>query len=130
MTPRDKLLDEYAKQRAAVELYDALYAMLHSSDRDEVRKRAWAALASAKSIHIHVIREEVAASAAPPAPEGHQTDNKRRRVAMLLGFDPEQPETWYLGAIDRLIEIERRDGEEAMRREVIKMMIPPAPEGT
>jgi hypothetical protein len=54
-------------------------------------------------------------------------DDQLRRMAMLIRFDPGAPDTWPRTILQRLIQIERRHGRDALMREIHKLMTRPNP---
>lgn len=53
------------------------------------------------------------------------TTPEQRRMAMIIGFNPASPETWPISTIERLIDIEKNEGQEKLLEEIRLMNTPP-----
>jgi hypothetical protein len=50
-------------------------------------------------------------------------EDRRRRIAQLLGYAPDRPQSWPAASIESLLELEDRKGERALH-EAIRRMLP------
>lgn len=48
---------------------------------------------------------------------------RRNLVASALGYRPEEPTTWDIAVVERLVALREREGEEAFRREVSALTV-------